>query len=89
MFSRGGQPSSKGDDNSAKGTPRGEEHMVSFMGPDRNIMLPANGDEALKRLLSEKGKDPYRYLLFYKKSFVLETWFRLRLLTNSMFCYLF
>lgn len=27
-----------------------------------NISLPATGDEAMKRLLACKGKDPYRYI---------------------------
>jgi DnaJ family protein C protein 14 len=28
---------------------------------ENNISLPATGDEAMRRLLACKGKDPYRY----------------------------
>jgi len=42
---------------------RGEnDDLLSLMGPERNITLPINGDEALKRLHSVKGQDPYSIL---------------------------
>lgn len=41
-------------------TPSDLSELLSVLGPERNIVLPANGDEALQRLLSVKGKDPYR-----------------------------
>jgi hypothetical protein len=37
------------------------DELLSILGPERNIALPATGDEALKRLLSVRGQDPYRW----------------------------
>lgn len=60
---RGGQNSKKPEESGPKSSsPRVDENILSLLGPDRNISLPANGDEALKRLLSVKGQDPYRYV---------------------------
>lgn len=60
LFWRGGENSKKTEDSSgAKESPHEDENILSLLGPERNIMLPANGDEALKRLLSVKGQDPY------------------------------
>jgi hypothetical protein len=36
--------------------------LLAMLGPERNIVLPANGDEALRRLQSVKGQDPYSIL---------------------------
>lgn len=33
-----------------------------------NIPLPATGEEAMKRLLACKGKDPYRYNITFRYS---------------------
>jgi len=45
------------------GAPRPEtyDEFLSVLGPERNIVLPGTGDEALRRLLSVKGQDPYWY----------------------------
>jgi DnaJ family protein C protein 14 len=43
-------------------TPRDLAELLAMLGPERNIILPASGDEALQRLLSVKGKDPYSIL---------------------------
>jgi hypothetical protein len=38
------------------------DDLLAALGPERNIALPTNGDEALKRLLSARGQDPYTYV---------------------------
>lgn len=60
IFSRGGGAKNAQENNSSTPGLEGDENILTLLGPDRNIMLPANGDEALKRLLSVKGQDPYR-----------------------------
>ena len=47
--------------NRGAGGKNGLSDILSMMGPERNISLPLNGEEALKRLMSVKGQDPYRY----------------------------
>lgn len=36
-----------------------------------NIPLPATGEEAMKRLLACKGKDPYRYVSYVVIIYIL------------------
>ncbi|GFS21344.1 DnaJ-like protein subfamily C member 14 [Elysia marginata] len=38
------------------------EHLRRRVGVEENIVLPSTGDEAMKRLLACKGKDPYSIL---------------------------
>lgn len=50
----------KGD---GKNTETNEENSnFSHMGLQHNISMPTTGDEAMKRLLACKGKDPYSIL---------------------------
>lgn len=51
----------KNEQPSSKPPPDSYDELLSVLGPERNIMLPITGDEALRRLLSVKGQDPYRY----------------------------
>ena len=50
--------------NRAGGGKNGLSDILSALGPDRSINLPVNGEEALKRLISVKGQDPYRYITY-------------------------
>ncbi|ODN00151.1 DnaJ subfamily C member 14, partial [Orchesella cincta] len=62
LFSRGSSSKPPEDSGNSKPGIRHDENILSLLGPERNISLPANGDEALKRLLSVKGQDPYSIL---------------------------
>ena len=42
--------------------PKENKQKRRKIGLEENIPLPTTGDEALKRLLAGRGKDPYRYL---------------------------
>lgn len=55
---------------SGNGSKRNGEELLAALGPERNIALPSNGDEALKRLLSVKGQDPYRYIMQISNSII-------------------
>lgn len=57
---------SGGDEQFSKPKVRDPEDLISIMGPSVNIMLPGNGDEAVKRLMMVGGQDPYRSVCYFR-----------------------
>lgn len=58
-----GEQSRTGSKKSTRGA-EGRDGVIPG-GLSHNISMPSTGEEAMKRLLACKGKDPYRYVELY------------------------